>query len=54
VTRRHVPITSGWCMNGRHGRCDHLLQTPTDRRPEITCACRCHKLTRNLTWAKAR
>lgn len=52
--KRRRPIQSGWCMSERHGRCSHLLQTATDRRPEIHCACRCHHLVRNMTWAKTR
>jgi hypothetical protein len=52
--KRRRPIESGWCMSGRHGRCSHLLQTATDKRPEILCSCRCHRLVRNLTWARVR
>lgn len=52
--KRRRPIESGWCMSGRHGRCSHLLQTATDKRPEIHCACRCHRLVRNLAWRDAR
>ena len=54
AARRRRPIESGWCITGRHGRCCHLLQTATDKRPEILCSCRCHRLTRNMTWAQAR
>lgn len=51
---RKKPPLSGWCEQDRHGRCPHLMQTATAKRPELHCTCRCHRLVRNMGWAKQR
>lgn len=42
AVNRRAQFTSGWCANGFHDHCDPVLQSATEKRREIVCACRCH------------